>query len=110
MIQLSGAGKRFGHKLLFENTDWLITARDRVGLVPQGRRVFPTLSVEDNLLVAEHSPERHGWSMGNGIKSMLAMIAALLLPAGLAVLRTTRRGISASDGRMAAKEKGPHTG
>ena len=33
MIQLSGAGKRFGHKLLFENTDWLITARDRVGLV-----------------------------------------------------------------------------
>jgi ATP-binding cassette, subfamily F, member 3 len=33
MIQLSGAGKRFGHKLLFENTDWLITSRDRVGLV-----------------------------------------------------------------------------
>jgi ATP-binding cassette, subfamily F, member 3 len=33
MIQLSEAGKRFGHKLLFENTDWLITPRDRVGLV-----------------------------------------------------------------------------
>ncbi|HXO35028.1 MAG TPA: ABC-F family ATP-binding cassette domain-containing protein [Candidatus Acidoferrales bacterium] len=33
MIQLSGAGKRFGHKLLFDNTDWLITPRDRVGLV-----------------------------------------------------------------------------
>jgi ATP-binding cassette, subfamily F, member 3 len=33
MIQLSGAGKRFGHKLLFENTDWLITGRDRIGLV-----------------------------------------------------------------------------
>ena len=33
MIQLSAAGKRFGHKLLFENTDWLITPRDRVGLV-----------------------------------------------------------------------------
>jgi ATP-binding cassette, subfamily F, member 3 len=33
MIQLSGAGKRFGHKLLFESTDWLITPRDRVGLV-----------------------------------------------------------------------------
>src|ERR1700728_3841934 len=33
MIQLSGAGKRFGHKLLFENTDWLITPHDRVGLV-----------------------------------------------------------------------------
>src|SRR6202166_83289 len=33
MIQLSDAGKRFGHKLLFENTDWLITPRDRIGLV-----------------------------------------------------------------------------
>jgi ATP-binding cassette subfamily F protein 3 len=33
MIQLSSAGKRFGHKLLFENLDWLITPKDRVGLV-----------------------------------------------------------------------------
>jgi len=33
MIQLSGAGKRFGHKLLFEGTDWLITSKDRIGLV-----------------------------------------------------------------------------
>src|SRR5260370_2422148 len=33
MIQLSAAGKRFGHKLLFENADWLITTHDRVGLV-----------------------------------------------------------------------------
>ena len=33
MIQLSGAGKRFGHKLLFENVDWLITNHDHLGLV-----------------------------------------------------------------------------
>jgi ATP-binding cassette subfamily F protein 3 len=33
MIQLSNAGKRFGHKLLFEAADWMITPRDRVGLV-----------------------------------------------------------------------------
>jgi len=33
MIQLSGAGKRFGAKLLFEDVDWLITARERTGLV-----------------------------------------------------------------------------
>ncbi len=33
MIQLSAAGKRFGHKLLFEGVDWLITPRDRIGLV-----------------------------------------------------------------------------
>ena len=33
MIQLSGAGKRFGHKILFENVDWLITNHDHIGLV-----------------------------------------------------------------------------
>ncbi len=33
MIQLSGAGKRYGHKLLFEDADWLITAESRLGLV-----------------------------------------------------------------------------
>ncbi len=33
MIQLSSAGKRFGPKLLFEDLDWLVTPRDRVGLV-----------------------------------------------------------------------------
>ena len=33
MIQLSNAGKRFGPKLLFEDLDWLITPKDRVGLV-----------------------------------------------------------------------------
>jgi ATP-binding cassette subfamily F protein 3 len=33
MIQLSGAGKRFGTKILFQELDWLITPRDRVGLV-----------------------------------------------------------------------------
>src|SRR5579872_3825124 len=33
MIQLSGAGKRFGGKILFEELNWLITPQDRVGLV-----------------------------------------------------------------------------
>src|SRR5271154_4843307 len=33
MIQLQGAGKRFGHKLLFEECDWLITPKERTGLV-----------------------------------------------------------------------------
>ena len=33
MLQLSGAGKRYGHKLLFQDVDWLITPNDRVGLV-----------------------------------------------------------------------------
>jgi ATP-binding cassette subfamily F protein 3 len=33
MIQLSRAGKRFGHKLLFEDLDWLITLKERAGIV-----------------------------------------------------------------------------
>jgi ATP-binding cassette, subfamily F, member 3 len=33
LIQLQGAGKRFGHKLLFENCDWLITPHERTGIV-----------------------------------------------------------------------------
>jgi ATP-binding cassette, subfamily F, member 3 len=33
MVQLSAAGKRYGHKLLFEGADWLIRPRDRVGIV-----------------------------------------------------------------------------
>ena len=33
MLQLTGAGKRFGHKLLFEELDWLITPKERTGLV-----------------------------------------------------------------------------
>ena len=33
MIQLSDAGKRYGHKLLFEHADWMLTPEDRIGLV-----------------------------------------------------------------------------
>src|SRR5215468_4213133 len=33
MIQLSGSGKRYGPKILFENTDWLVTPQERAGIV-----------------------------------------------------------------------------
>lgn len=33
MLQLAGAGKRFGHKLLFDEVNWLITPNERTGLV-----------------------------------------------------------------------------
>jgi ATP-binding cassette subfamily F protein 3 len=33
MLQLSGAGKRFGHKLLFDELNWLVTPNERTGLV-----------------------------------------------------------------------------
>jgi branched-chain amino acid transport system ATP-binding protein len=55
-------------KILFKGTN--ITSapsfaiiRSGMGFVPQGRRVFPTLSVEDNLVVAGRSVERHGWNL-----------------------------------------------
>jgi branched-chain amino acid transport system ATP-binding protein len=55
-------------KVLFKGADITATSsfaiiRGGIGLVPQGRRVFPTLSVEDNLVVAEQHAERHGWSL-----------------------------------------------
>jgi len=33
MIQLSGAGKRYGPKILFDNVDWMVTPQDRIGIV-----------------------------------------------------------------------------
>jgi ATP-binding cassette, subfamily F, member 3 len=33
MLQLTEAGKRFGHKLLFDSLDWLVTPKERTGLV-----------------------------------------------------------------------------
>jgi ATP-binding cassette, subfamily F, member 3 len=33
MIQLTGAGKRYGPKILFENADWLVTPNERAGIV-----------------------------------------------------------------------------
>ena len=55
-------------KIVFKDTDITAvpsfeTVRSGMGLVPQGRRVFPTLSVEENLLVAERHGERHGWNL-----------------------------------------------
>jgi branched-chain amino acid transport system ATP-binding protein len=39
------------------------TVRRGMGLVPQGRRVFPTLTVEENLRVAARGASRHGWTL-----------------------------------------------
>jgi branched-chain amino acid transport system ATP-binding protein len=39
------------------------TVRHGMGLVPQGRRVFPSLTVEENLAVAARSEARRGWNL-----------------------------------------------
>jgi branched-chain amino acid transport system ATP-binding protein len=41
------------------------TVRIGMGLVPQGRRVFPSLSVEENLQVAERGTGRRGWNLSS---------------------------------------------
>jgi branched-chain amino acid transport system ATP-binding protein len=55
--QIVFKGEQITDKASFE------TVRTGMGLVPQGRRVFPTLSVEENLLVALRNPDRHGWGL-----------------------------------------------
>src|SRR6516162_3540791 len=55
-------------RILFKGTDItqvssFETVRSGMGLVPQGRRVFPTLTVAENLMVAERSVGRHGWAL-----------------------------------------------
>ncbi|HTT80943.1 MAG TPA: ABC transporter ATP-binding protein [Stellaceae bacterium] len=55
-------------RILFKGADItgtssFATVRAGMGLVPQGRRVFPTLTVAENLRVAERSTARHGWTL-----------------------------------------------
>lgn len=55
-------------RILFKGADItaatsFATVRRGIGLVPQGRRVFPTLSVAENLRVAERGAERRGWTL-----------------------------------------------
>lgn len=45
------------------HTSSFATVRLGMGLVPQGRRVFATLTVEENLKVSEGGRGRHGWNL-----------------------------------------------
>jgi branched-chain amino acid transport system ATP-binding protein len=55
-------------RIIFKATDLTqtpsyATVRLGMGLVPQGRRVFPSLSVAENLIVAARHSGRHGWHL-----------------------------------------------
>ena len=58
-IQLDIDGQR--HDLTQMSTEEIVNLG--VALVPEGRRLFPKLTVEENLFVAERSTERHGWTL-----------------------------------------------
>src|SRR4030067_642904 len=58
-------------KILFKGVDItqfssFETVRRGMGLVPQGRRVFPSLSVQENLSVAGRPVGRHRWTLAQG--------------------------------------------
>jgi branched-chain amino acid transport system ATP-binding protein len=55
-------------RVIFKGTDVtqrssFATVRLGMGLVPQGRRVFPSLSVAENLVVAARRGAPHGWQL-----------------------------------------------
>jgi branched-chain amino acid transport system ATP-binding protein len=88
-----GEIRLFGEKISRHSPE--IISRKGVGLVPQGRRVFPTLTVKENLVVAargknqlEHvfelfprlkeRTEQHAGSLSGGEQQMLAIGRALM--------------------------------
>jgi ATP-binding cassette, subfamily F, member 3 len=66
MIQLNSAGKRYGHKLLFQDADLLITPRDRVGLVGANGTGKSTLL---KILAGEETLDYGNVSVAKGISA-----------------------------------------
>jgi len=86
------------------------TVRSGMGLVPQGRRVFPTLSVEENLMVAERSVDRRGWNMERAHHHPRAVASYRAVEGGrpLDFAGRTERLARAATGRLRARdEQGP---
>ncbi|MCZ7662763.1 MAG: ABC transporter ATP-binding protein [Thermoleophilia bacterium] len=68
MRAIAGAHKPSGGRIVFEGTDiTAVPAHERVragiALVPEGRRLFPELTVEENLLVAGQNSKQGHWNV-----------------------------------------------
>ena len=65
---IAGAHRPFGGRVSFEGSDITKLATHRrvglgISLVPEGRRLFPGLTVEENLRVAESGRRRGKWNV-----------------------------------------------
>ena len=108
----SGSVKVFGTEVMRQPPHRV--ARQRVGYVPEGRRVFPNLTVEDNLKVPQGSSEgpfdipriyqlfprleerkmNRGRQLSGGEQEMLAIGRALLLNPKLIFLDEPSQGLA----------------
>jgi branched-chain amino acid transport system ATP-binding protein len=94
---IAGAHKPAGGTIAFDGADVTHTpAYARVGLgialVPEGRRLFPQLTVEENLLVAAHDRGADGWTVDRVLEAF-----PLLKP-----LRRGKRAATLSGGEQQA--------
>jgi branched-chain amino acid transport system ATP-binding protein len=109
--RVTGGGIRFGETELIGQPPHLI-ARRGIGLVPEGRQIFPTLSVEENL-IATARPGRwsldsvyalfprlrerrtnSGRNLSGGEQQMLAIGRALMTDPKLLILDEATEGLA----------------
>jgi branched-chain amino acid transport system ATP-binding protein len=119
MLPVKSGAITFGGKSLTSMSSHGI-ARLGLGLVPEGRQIFPTLSVEENLIATARAPRHgqanlkpwglervyrffprlkerrgnHGWQLSGGEQQMLAIGRALMTNPRLLVLDEATEGLA----------------